>query len=892
MTEERRLEEAFQNYERTVRVKNYRTCIALTIVFMLAGSSLDWIVYGVEGARKFLPVRLVSVALLVIGRRLLMTQWGERVHRVLGLVLAMPLIGGISWMIAMTEGDESPYYAGLNLVLLGAAILMRWPLIDSIILVVLTLTTYLTACYAHGPIDNLPIFFNNCYFLGVTGVLTAAGTWMYNRIRFSEFSLRHHLDVSRNKLENANEMLESNNRRLRELDEAKGRFFANISHELRTPLTLLIAPLESLMKREGVDQDEEEKELISTMHANAMRLLKLINDLLDLVRLESGKMPIRPHWVDIPTFIAGQAAAVRKHAEQRNVALEFHTDSSLSRAMLDEEKLDRICLNLLLNAFKFTPSGGHVKFSAKRDGTWLVLQVQDTGVGINAEQLPHIFGRFWQADTSAQRKHQGLGIGLALVKDIAEAHGGSVLAESKIGEGTIMTVRLPLVETDENTSAPSPPDALTSPPSSTESLAPNEKIIPTLQSRLRPITLNPAADTPQKPRLLVADDEPDLLRYLTLELSNDFNVTQAVDGAQAVDKALASQFDIILCDMMMPEKDGLQVCRELRGHSSTLSIPIVLLTARVDEKTKIDCLAAGANDFISKPFSLAELIVRLRNLVTSHIAQRRIIQQKEQLENALAQLKETELLLVRNEKLASLGRLSAGLIHEINNPLHYAKQALYVLRRSGKSLDKQEKNTFNEIVQDIEGGIDRVSGIISDLRGFVSVGSAGAEVFNLKRMVETVLRFFSVNKDNGTNIEVEIPEYLELRGHRNHLLQVLINLVQNSLDALSSKTFQPGESPRVTISADARDEGVTLRIHDNGPGIESSIQNLIFDPFFTTKEVGQGMGLGLAITHRIITEQGGHISVRSEAGHFCEVVIDLPSIEKQNKLDSGEPPIQ
>ena len=890
MTEDRRLEELFQNYERTIRVKNYRTCIALTMVFMLAGSSLDWIVYGVEGAKRFLPVRLVSVALLGLGGTLLNTQWGVRVHRVLGLALAMPLIGGISWMIAITEGAESPYYAGLNLVLLGAAILMRWPLIDSIILVVLTLTTYLIACFVHGPINNLPIFFNNCYFLGVTGVLTAAGTWLYNRIRFSEFSLRHDLDVSRNKLENANEMLESNNRRLRELDEAKGRFFANISHELRTPLTLLIAPLESLMKREDSNHNDEEKELVSTMHANAMRLLKLINDLLDLVRLESGKMPIRPHWVDVPAFISGQAAAVRKHAEQKNVSLEAHTDPSLTRALLDEEKLDRICLNLLLNAFKFTPSSGHVKFTAERDGTWLVLEVQDTGVGISAEQLPHIFDRFWQADTSAQRKHQGLGIGLALVKDIAEAHGGSASAESTLGHGTRMTVRLPLVETDENSLAPAPSPAIPAPLSIADRTA--GTVIPTLQSRLRPITLDDTQSSQQKPRLLVADDEPDLLRYLVLELSNDFQVTPAVDGAQAVDKALGAQFDIILCDMMMPEKDGLQVCRELRGHSSTLSIPIVLLTARADEKTKIDCLAAGANDFMSKPFSLAELIVRLRNLVAAHIAQRRILQQKEQLEAALAQLKETELLLVRNEKLASLGRLSAGLIHEINNPLHYAKQALYVLRRSGKSLDKQEKNNFIEIVQDIEGGIDRVSGIISDLRGFVSVGSAGAEVFNLKQMVDTVLRFFAVNKDNGTSIDVEIPERLEVRGHRNHLLQVLINLVQNSLDALSSKTFPTGECPRVTVSAEGHEDVVTLRIHDNGPGIESSIQNLIFDPFFTTKEVGQGMGLGLAITHRIITEHGGRISVRSEAGHFCEVLIDLPSIEKQNKLDSGKSSIQ
>ena len=189
-----------------------------------------------------------------------------------------------------------------------------------------------------------------------------------------------------------------------------------------------------------------------------------------------------------------------------------------------------------------------------------------------------------------------------------------------------------------------------------------------------------------QPRVLIADDEPDMLKYLKSQLSVNFQVIEAVDGQQAVEKA--SQFlpDVIVCDMMMPEKNGLEVCRELRERTSTRSIPILLLTARADEETKLAALSAGANDFITKPFSMTELSVRLKNLFDTHTLQQELARQNQVLEATIEQLKETEVQLVHSEKLASLGRMSAGIIHEINNPLNFAKTALYVLRIMTESL--------------------------------------------------------------------------------------------------------------------------------------------------------------------------------------------------------------
>lgn len=876
---------SFEFYERPIRIRNYKLGAMLAGIFMPAGASLDYFMYGMEQTKTFFSIRVFSAVLLAAVWLALHYFPNTPHYRHLGRLVALIPLAAISWMIYIKDGAISPYYAGLNLIMLGSAILLRWTVADSVLIFGLTLATYLAAVTLHGQFSLHGLFFNNIYFLIVTGIFIIAGSWYYNIIRQSEFQLRYRLDANRAELEESNQ-------KLRELDEAKSRFFANISHELRTPLTLMIAPLESLLHNPAAGRVIEEHELLKTMHANAMRLLKLINDLLELVRLESGSTKIRPKPVEIEEFIHGIANAVGAVAKDKQINLRSSATPEVGVVMTDPEKLERITLNLIFNALKFTAANGRVDFTARAEDEWMIIEVKDTGMGIPPEQLPHIFGRFWQADTSSQRKFQGMGIGLGLVKELVEVQGGSVSAASEVGKGTTMTVKLPLKHPEPADLAEAEPaEGHHDPAEHPEGMQKDwiaelyrrAELFPamtSLQATVRPVETSISRS--RKPKLLIADDEPDMLRFLKSQLSANFEIFEAVDGQQAVDKAAQFLPDIILSDMMMPEKDGLQVCRELRDRTSTRNIPIVLLTARADEKTKLDCLEAGASDFLPKPFSLTEVLVRLKNLVDSRLYQKEIFSQKQQLEAALEQIKETESMLVQNEKLAAMGRLSAGLIHEINNPLNYARQGLHVLSKSSKHLPESEIPDFNETLKDVEEGITRVAQIIADLRGFTRETKDFHATFELKNVVDTGLRFFSHVWKDGVQREVSMPAGLQIRGDANQFTQVFINLVQNSLDAMDTKTYPEGEKRTIRIHGEQRGSKVFFSMRDNGPGIPESIRDKIFDPFFTTKDVGKGMGLGLSICNRIIADHGGRVEVRSERGAFTEFILEFPAIENSD----------
>lgn len=859
--------ETFIAHEVPVQRDNYRICCLVTMIFMPAGAFLEILLQDTGKLYDFLPVRIgSSIALGIIWMLLGRAQKSYTV-RFLGLSVAIPPVISIAWMVHETGGADSHYYAGLNLVIAGAALLMRWTMIDSLLVVCFTVLSYILACIT--PTGGLNgNFLNNMYFILVNGVIVVVGTWIYNRVRFNEFLL--------------NQKLEESNHKLRDLDEVKSRFFANISHELRTPLTLLIAPVEALLQKGRDISESAQHEMLTTMQTNAMRLLKLINNLLDLVRMESGNITITRRPVDISSFIHGLTNACASVAKDKHIQLSASCEG-VQWIMADDEKLERICLNLLFNALKFTPAGGSVSINAKRENTWLVLEVADTGVGISPDHLPHLFSRFWQADPSSQRKYQGMGIGLALVKEIVAAKGGQVAAESTLGKGTTIKVYLPYLEA----SAPeqqNEADIKNEEPATKDWIrdlyrrAEQFPAIPTLEirhPRTEDFTLN-RNPTRDKPILLIADDEPEMLSFLRSQLMDHFQIIEATDGQQAIDKASQFMPDVILSDMMMPIKDGLQVCQELRGKTSTRNIPILLLTARADEKSKIESLKAGATDFVGKPFSLTELRVRLKNVVESHFNERELSKQKQRLESALEQIKDTETMLVQSEKLSSLGRMSAGLIHEINNPLNFAVQGLHLIRKGLTKTSPEIQMDLNEIVTDIENGVNRVVTIISDLRGFTRTEDRRHTRLSVNELIQTVLRFFSHDLKGEIKVTVDVHPEAIIDGNQGQLTQVLVNLIQNAIDAMKTKNYVGDEAAHLTISAEQNTHGLRISIKDNGSGIPKALQDKIFDPFFTTKDVGKGMGLGLSICHRIIAEHGGHISINSQEQAGTEFTLDFP----------------
>lgn len=864
--------------ERQERINTGKVAALLVCVLMPVGISLDYFVYP-HKQLPFAIMRFGSAALSALIWYLYETNFGRQFYKLLGLLVALLPAFFMTWMIAETEGPASPYYAGLNLVLLGVSAVLRWNVAESLIAVSSVLLMYFAACWPNVTHEQLPVIFNNIYFLVLTGVIVVTGNYIFNQLRQREFILHYELDKNKR-------MLELSNQKLRELDQIKSRFFANISHELRTPLTLLMAPLETLLQRYSRSFDPQTRELLQTMHSNGLRLLKLINDLLDLVHLDSGRIKVKSEPVALNEFIGGLASAVRQVAEEKQITVSTKIEPELGVVLTDHDKLEKIVLNLVFNALKFTPSGGRVEIGASRSGEQILISVSDTGIGISEKHLPFIFDRFWQADGSSQRKYPGTGIGLALVKELTELLGGKVEVQSEEGKGTTFTVRLPYRKPEENVP---PQRAGAEKPvlqGDTAQFGPEEWLsdlyrraelfpaIAPLRGAIRPI--ESAAEGADRPTVLVADDEPDMLRFLKSELSAHYRVLEAADGQQAVEKAAQFLPDVIVLDMMMPEKDGLQACREIRQNVLTQAIPVIMLTARADEQTKLAALGAGASDFLTKPFSTTELHVRLKNLLESYQFQRQLAKQNKVLQDTIQQLKETELQLVQSEKLASLGRMSAGIIHEINNPLNFAMTGLYTLRNKVHMLGPDQRQEYLEILSDVHEGLERVKKIVSDLRMFTHPEPGKCEQVQLAEVVSAAIRLLSNELRGKVKIEQQLPEGQAVWANRNKLVHVCVNLLQNALDALRRKEFD-GETPTIWIRAWAENGRCMLSIRDNGPGIKPEHLGKIFDPFFTTKDVGEGMGLGLSICYRIMREFNGRILVSSEPGKFCEFTLEFPN---------------
>ncbi|MEZ5405332.1 MAG: response regulator [Verrucomicrobiia bacterium] len=406
-----------------------------------------------------------------------------------------------------------------------------------------------------------------------------------------------------------------------------------------------------------------------------------------------------------------------------------------------------------------------------------------------------------------------------------------------------------------------------------------------LRESIKPVETNISSN---RPKILIADDEPDMLRFIKSQLQSRFQIVEATNGQQAIDKAQQFLPDLIVLDMMMPVKDGVQVCQELREKISTRHLPIILVTARADEETKLAALSAGATDFLTKPFSLTELLVRCENLINAFQLQKEIAKKNQELEAALEQIKETESQLVQSAKMASLGRMSAGLIHEINNPLNYANSAMYVLKKELVHLPESSQEKVNETLQDVNDAIQRVRSIVTNLRGFTHPDTESFTWIFVQDVFDAAIHFINpeIHRDN-IKVEVQVAKDWEILGNKNQLIHLMINLLQNAIDSMKEKEFKDGEVPTLCIQGGIGSEN-SISIRDNGMGIKEENREKIFDPFFTTKDVGAGMGLGLSICYRIIHQHQGRVRVESEVGKFCEFIIEFPSQNcKKQSIESN-----
>jgi signal transduction histidine kinase/DNA-binding response OmpR family regulator len=399
--------------------------------------------------------------------------------------------------------------------------------------------------------------------------------------------------------------------RLNALNQLKSRFFSNISHEFKTPLSLILGPLDRLMA--STEPGSEERVLYALMQRNARQLLDLNNQLLDLARLESGKMQLRDSEMPWQHSLSAIASAFLPDAARREVGLEIVVEAGDHEALADRNAVEKILNNLLSNALKHTPGGGSITFTATlipgQDGdganaegweaAYALLTVHDSGKGIPQDDLDRIFDRFYQVESDRQAGTPGTGIGLALVRELVQLMDGEIDVQSRMGEGSTFSVRLPL-QIRPGSGQPQP------------------------ASDPEEVSQAQGAEGRELPRLLIVEDNEEMRDYMRREFAIAFEVVVAENGRIGLEKAIDETPDIVISDLMMPEMDGIALCAALKSSPATSHVPFILLTALGSVEDRVRGLEEGADDYLQKPFHAGELMARARNLIEQRRALRRL----------------------------------------------------------------------------------------------------------------------------------------------------------------------------------------------------------------------------------------------------------------------------
>lgn len=405
---------------------------------------------------------------------------------------------------------------------------------------------------------------------------------------------------------------------LAEIDKAKTAFFTNISHEFRTPLTLILGTLEEALR--DTAPSDKNAERLSVTHRNALRMLRLVNNLLDFSKLEAGREKAQFQLTDIAALTENLAANFRSAIENAGLAFTVHCTPVQQPVYIDQEMWEKIVLNLLSNAFKYTLKGG-ISLSLDSSGDSVVLRVKDTGVGIPAAELPNMFQRFHRVQNDTGRTFEGTGIGLSLVKELVQLHGGGVSVESQEGTGSEFTVTLPVGK-----------DHLPANQIVATITTSNEALADAFLEEVSALITTSVPKNTEEAKtgaatVLVVDDNPDMRQYIENLLQSNFNIITAVDGKDALQKLEHHPVDLVVSDVMMPVLDGVALLKAIKEAPQTAMLPVILVSARAGEEAKLEGIAIGADDYLVKPFSSKELLARVHSQIALNKKRNRALQE-------------------------------------------------------------------------------------------------------------------------------------------------------------------------------------------------------------------------------------------------------------------------
>ena len=423
------------------------------------------------------------------------------------------------------------------------------------------------------------------------------------------------------------------NTKLQQMDKARTRFFANMSHEFRTPLALMLAPVESILTGDMGKSIQSNNDIFQSIHQNGRQLLRIINNMLNFTKIESGRMKAQKQQTDMVEFLRFYQANVEPVTEINGLRTTFQYGAKELLACIDRDLMGKAVMNLLSNAFKFTPPGGKISVRLEQiDAKHLSITVKDSGIGVPAESLDTIFNRFSQVEESTTHKRKGTGIGLSLAREIAKLHEGDITVRSKPGRGSLFTLTINTGEISDDTDC-----ARLLPNEDLETIAeinsyfisePHEGELDDGEPSVNEINSPDKNNNSREYTILLVEDHNEMRSYLKRLLKYDYNVVTAVNGYQGLAKSQEFKPDLILSDVMMPEMDGNEMTNELKSAEETRDIPVILLSAKADVIHRLEGLEFGADDYLSKPFHPKELLARIRNQLAGKQMERALRREK------------------------------------------------------------------------------------------------------------------------------------------------------------------------------------------------------------------------------------------------------------------------
>lgn len=689
-------------------------------------------------------------------------------------------------------------------------------------------------------------------------------------------------------LEDAHQELSHLYERLKEFDGMKTQFFANVSHELRTPLTLIIGPTNRLLASPALG--DEDRHSLETVRRNAHLLLHHVNDLLDVAKMESGEMKPQYAEVDLAYLARVTAGNFETLAQDRGIELKVAAPHEIP-VQVDPEKLQRVLMNLLSNALKFTPQQGVVQLElhalpGENGARRVVIQVRDSGPGIPLEFRDKVFERFQQIDASSTRRYEGTGLGLAIVRDFVELHGGVVRIDDAPEGGARFVVELPATA-PEGTPVRSEAFPL-------DEATPAERWSPGALASTSTELAPDAAE--ERATVLVVEDNPDLNHFISETLTGEYRVVSARDGQEGLEKALAAPPDLIVSDVMMPRMSGDQLLYAVRSRPELEAVPMVLLTAKADDDMRVKLLRAGAQDYVMKPFSGEELRARVGNLVSIKRARdllqvelrgtlqslesltREVIARKRELEVAV------ESMRVARDHAEQASQVKTNFLrlvsHELRTPLTAISLQLQLLQRHRASaLTTKEQESLRKMNSAALRLQDLIESLLEHARieaGHLSTEKAPFDLLALAASVHDEAETRAEQK--GIQLLLHAPPELPLLESDRRLVRlVLSNLIDNAIK------FTTAGQVEVSLSQLGGEHRIVVQ--DTGMGIPREMQRTIFEPFEQLEAISRkhtpGVGLGLALVQEMVSALGGRIELDSEPGQGSTFTVRLPTAAPQ-----------